>query len=64
MIADRIRSELDKAKQHDEEARQHRQRAGELLRGAGDWLAINTAARAAGIDPRMLQLLISMPPTN
>lgn len=61
MIADRIREELDKAKQLDEEARRHRQRAGELLRCAEGWTERSAVARAAGLDPRMVQLLLSMP---
>lgn len=64
MIADRIRAELDKAKELDEQARQHRQRAGELLRHAGGMIEVNAAARAAGLDPRLAALLLDMtPPT-
>lgn len=64
MIAARIRAELDKAKQLDEQARQHRQRAGELLRCAGGMVETHAAARAAGLDVRMQKLLMDMPPTT
>lgn len=64
MIADRIRVELDKARELDEQARQHRQRAGELLRCAGGMVETHATARAAGLDVRMQKLLMDMPPTT
>jgi hypothetical protein len=65
MIAARIRAELDKAREHDEQARQHRQRAGELLRCAGGLAEVRATARAAGLDYRMEALLLNMlPPTT
>lgn len=64
MTADRIRAELDLARELDEKARQHRQRAGELLRHAGGMVEVHAAARAAGLDVRMESLLLNMaPPT-
>lgn len=62
MIAEHIRAELAKARQLDDAARQHRQRAGELLRCCENMIETRAVARAAGLDARMVQLLLHMPP--
>ena len=61
MNATEIRAELDRAAQLDAEAREHRNRAGTLLRQArdtGGLRSVYALARDAGIDSRMVELLL------
>lgn len=55
---EKIKAEIELAKQHDEKAREHRKRAGQLLRGHTG--SLQSVAHAVGVDVRLLDLLAGM----
>lgn len=55
---EKIKVEIQAAKQHDTQAREHRKRAGDLLRGHTG--SLQGIAHEVGVDVRYLELIAGM----